>query len=145
MIRSKSTGQLSRGGRQEPGGPPCRDAGHFPTPARLLDLVHEAQHEHEEEEADGGEDRNTGREEFPVDERPRDQKDHLDIKENEEHRGDVELHREAGVCDASGLHATLVGAVLDRSAAGALAQQVAHPNDPAASAAASSAWISTGR
>jgi len=70
--------------------------------------------ENGEENGHRGEDGNSGGKEFPVGKDPGDEKDHLDVKEDEKHRGDVELHRKAGVEDAGNRNAAFVGGILDR-------------------------------
>src|SRR6478735_2807994 len=100
----------------------------LPLQRALLHLVEEAEHQHAEEKHHGREDGDVVGQEMTVDEGPRDEEHDLDVEEDEQHRGDVELHREARVRRAVRVNAALVRGVLDLAAARALPDQVAERN-----------------
>lgn len=62
---------------------------------------------------------------FAIDDRPRIEKDDLDIEKNEQHRNEVEFHAEAGLALADRVHPAFVGGVFRPVGRGAFAQKCA--------------------
>src|SRR4051794_1813033 len=101
----------------------------LPLQGTFLDLVKQPEDKNADEEHNWAENRNMLRQKLPVNESPRYQKNHFDIKKDKEHRGDIEFHRKPRVNHTLRRNAAFVGRIFDSVLLSALADQMARADD----------------
>ena len=101
----------------------------IPLDRALFQFVEKSEHENKKEKENRQKNRQACRQKLTKDEHPGDQENDFDIKQDKEHRSDVELDCKTGVPGTLGQHAALVRGVFNRSIGAALPKNMRRDKD----------------